>query len=144
MANRLLRCIMKLGEVATGAARSAVILYDRLKGEKSFKIVSVHSADNEAYTLHTTQGGTITLHCIERIYSLAYSAWWYPNEWHRTYMVSGTCEGDVPTELVALISNGITIGAILPSILPRERQKKEAIHVYASYLVNELEKETKN
>jgi hypothetical protein len=118
-----------------------VDLYDRLKGEKSLRIIAINDDEKEAYTVHTTQGGVIKLFCTERIYELSYSSWWCANELHKSYKVYGKCEGAVPERLAELIGKGITLGSMLPNALPRERQKKEAIHVYASLLANELEKE---
>ena len=144
MSYLLLKVLADIGDIATEVYRFCIRKYDHCKGEKVLRIISISDDANEAYTLHTTTGGTIRLFCAERIYELTYSSWWcFAVQHHKSYKVYGVCEGDIPVKLKSLIEHGLTIGAMLPNILSSEEQKKEAIHVYASLLVTELEKDTK-
>ena len=138
MIHWLLMFLESIGNAGICIARKIAGLYDALRGEKSLRMLSLHSDEKESYELHTTHGATITLYCIERKYKLSYGAWWARGRTYRNYRVYGKCEGPVPEILDKLITRGITMGPMLPLIMGRERLKMEAIHTYASYLVSEL------
>ena len=141
MIHWLLMILESIGNAGICIAKKIAGLYDALRGEKSLYMVSLHSDEKESYELHTTHGAIIKLYCVERTFKLSYEAWWCVSRTYRTYKVYGKCDGPVAEILERLITRGITMGPMLPGILGRERLKKEAIHVYASYLANVMKDE---
>lgn len=119
-----------------------VVGIEKLKGKKKLRILSVHSHPNEVYHFHTSNGGQITLHCVEKVYVLSYEAWWAAQKVLVDYYVYGTCDSKIPMYLAERLNKGINLGPILPSFASRKDQKKAVIHAYASLVVDELERQS--
>lgn len=116
-------------------------IYDDFRGERNMRVLEVNASPHEVYRFTTVLGGEIVLYCTETVYEVQYRNWWARNHRHHIFNVYGVCGPQIPQELASRIGDGYRISRLLPRWAARADQKKAAIHMYISLIVNELEGE---
>lgn len=112
--------------------------WDAGRGERQTRLVQINDSFDEVYRMVTTNGGHITLYCTEKVYKTTFKRWWIPSTQHITYTVFGHCDDRIPGEFSQRITDGLTIGRLLPPGASRSAQKQAAIHAYVSLIASEL------
>lgn len=112
--------------------------FDRLKGPRNMRLITVNNNPHESYVIQLTGGASMTIHCAEKLYKVTYSKWWATAKYHHVYEVYGACTGDVPPVLALSLHDGFRIGRLLPRFATSSDQKKEAIHAFMSMIAADM------
>jgi hypothetical protein len=116
---------------------------NKLKGSRRLRILNIDSNENDAYHLHTDNGGVISIYCTETVYEIVFDNWWVSNKKHYSYRVYAICDDKIPTAFAKRLSTGLHIGRMLHKSIQPSLQKKAAIHAFMSMLVHDLATENK-
>jgi hypothetical protein len=122
----------------TEVKRALAAFLIALRGKSDLHLVAVRHHPNQKYDIHTTNGATITIECIEYEYRYCFSSFFIPDKTHYIYRVYGKCSGDVPEAFKRDIERGFHIGRLLPHSASLEEQKRAAISAFVSMTKNLL------
>ncbi len=113
--------------------------WDGIKGERYFKLGRIQQSADDGYTIETTNGFKIFIHCNEHVYVCVYLNSWTKNKKLSVYHIYCVCSNDTPPEIKEKLKGDLRISSFLHPWSSTESQKKQVIKAYIDMVLkNEI------
>lgn len=117
--------------------------YERLKGERTLKLLYSHDGSQDSYRISINTGATIEIFCKEIVYLISYKNWWVRDRRVVMYHVYCNVGNDVPTELREKLSEDLVLTQLLHPLSHRTSHKRSIIEAYVDLMISKyLEEKT--